>query len=67
MTRETYTKCYTRNVIHENLIQNVVDKLFADSFLKNEDWAHLWINSLKFYTVCIDCMPSWELIKLYQI
>ena len=25
---------------------------------KNQDWAYLWINSLKFDTVCFYCMSS---------
>ena len=29
-----------------------------DLFLKYQNWAYLWINSLKFYTVCCYCMPS---------
>ena len=33
-------------------------KLFADPFLKNENRAYLWINSLMFYAVCSYCMPS---------
>ena len=37
----------------------MVKKLFPDPFLKNRNWGYLWINSLKFYTVCFDCMPSW--------
>ena len=28
---------------------------------KNQNRAHLWINSLTFFTVCFDCMPSWGL------
>ena len=38
--------------------QNVVKKLFPDSFLKNQNWAYLWINCLKFCPVCFFfCMP----------
>ena len=43
----------------KNNTQNVVDKLVPDPFLKNLNWAYLWINSLKFYTVCFDCTPCW--------
>ena len=39
--------------------QNVVEKLFPDPFLKNQNWTNLWINSLKFYTICFNCMLSW--------
>ena len=31
--------------------QNVVEKLFPDSFLKTQNWAYLWISSLKFYSL----------------
>ena len=46
-------------VEHEK--QNVVQKLFPVFFLKNQNWAYLWINSLKFYAVCFYCMQSWGL------
>ena len=39
----------------------VVEKLVPNPFLKNQNWAHFWINSLKFYTVYLYCMPSWGL------
>ena len=35
----------------KNHTQNVVEKLFLGPFLKNQNWAYLWINSLKFYTL----------------
>ena len=41
--------------------QNVADKLFPDPFIKSQDWAYLWVNSLKFHAVCFYCMPSWGL------
>ena len=37
-----------RNIFLENHSQNVVEKLFPDPYLKNQNWAYLWINSLKF-------------------
>ena len=56
-------ECKMRNIFLEksslkNHTQNVVEKLVSDSFLKNKNWAYLWINCLKFYTVCFYCMPS---------
>ena len=48
----------------KNHTQNVVEKLFPDPFLKNQNWACLCINSLKFYAVCFYCMPLWT-IKIY--
>ena len=41
----------------------VVEKLVPDPFLKTENWAYLWINSLKFYIVCFYCILSSELPK----
>ena len=35
-----------------NHTQNVLNKLFPDPFLENQNWAYLWINSLKCYAVC---------------
>ena len=33
---------------------------FLRSFSKNENWAYLWINSQKIFTVCFYCMPISE-------
>ena len=52
-----------RNIILKNLKQNVVEKLFPDSLLKNQDRAYLWSNSLKFNTVCFNCMA--RTFKIY--
>ena len=41
----------------------MVDKLVSDRFLKDQNWAHLSINSLKFYTACFYCLSSWGLSK----
>ena len=43
ITRETF--------FLKNHTQNVVEKLVPDHFLKNQNWAYLWINSLKFWVV----------------
>ena len=42
------------------------DPLSPDPFLKNQNWAYLWINSLKFYTFSFNCMPSWGLAKYIE-
>ena len=34
-------------------------------FLKIWIWAYLWINSVKFYTLCFYCMSKWRAIKRY--
>ena len=45
----------------KNHTQNVVEKLFPGSFLKNQNWAYLWINSLKFSSfrniLKVSCRP----------
>ena len=33
----------------KNHMQNVVEKLVSDPFIKNQNWAYLWIISLKCY------------------
>ena len=38
----------------------MVEKLVPETFLKNQTWAYLWINSLKFYTVCFYYITSWR-------
>ena len=30
-------------------------------FSKNQNWVCIWVNCLKFYTVCLYCMSSWGL------
>ena len=35
-----------------------MEKLSPEPFLKNQNWAYLWINSGTFYTVYFYCMPS---------
>ena len=40
-----------RNISSKNYTQNVVVKLFPHPFLKTQNWACLWINNLKYYTM----------------
>ena len=42
----------------ENNTQNAVEKLFPDTFLKNEKCAYFWLNSRKYFTVCFYFMAS---------
>ena len=44
----------------------MVEKLVPNPFLKNENWAYLWTNSLNFYTVYLYCMPNWRLSKYIE-
>ena len=45
---------------------HVVDKLFPDPFLKNQNWACLWTNNLKFYAVCFYGISSRRLSKCIE-
>ena len=44
------------HILLKNHTQNVMEKLVPDTFLKNLDWAYLWVNSLKFHAVCFYCV-----------
>ena len=55
-----------RNIFLEKSYKDVVEKLFLDSFLKNQILAYLWINSLQFYTVYFYYTPSWGLSKCIE-
>ena len=50
----------------KNYTQNLVKKPLLDPFLKNQNWAYLWTNSLKFNTACFYCIPSWGLSKYIE-
>ena len=41
--------------------------LLWNTFLKNQNWAYLWINSQKFHTACFYCMPGWGLSKYIKL
>ena len=44
-----------------------MEKLFPDPFLKNQNWACLWMNSQKFYTACFYCMTRWGLSNILTL
>ena len=51
-----------KSILLKNHTQNVLEKLFPDTFLKNQNWAYLSINnSLKFYKVRFYSMLTWEI------
>ena len=50
MARETF--------FLKNHTQNVVKKLFQDTFLENYNLSYPWINSVKSYTDCFYCMQN---------
>ena len=35
-----------------------MEKLFPDTFIKNENWEYIWIDNVKFYAVGFCCIPS---------
>ena len=37
-----------RSISVKNHAQNVLEKLFSDPYLKNQNLAYLWIDSVKF-------------------
>ena len=45
-----------RHIAQNYFSQNVVKKLFRDSFLKSQNWTYHWINSQNTYTNCFYCM-----------
>ena len=47
----------TKNIF----LEKSYTKLFPDPFLKNQNWAYLWISSVNFYTACFYWLPCWEL------
>ena len=55
-----------RNISLEKSYTKCDEKLFPDPFLQNQNRAYLWINILKFYTVCFIFMSSWRLSKYIE-
>ena len=53
LLEKTYTKCGGETI--------------SSSFLNSQSWAYLLIKSLKIYTICISCIPSWGLWKYIEI
>ena len=50
----------------KNHRQDMLENIFPDLFLKNQNLAYLCMNSLKFYTVCFNCMTGWRLSKYME-
>ena len=48
----------------KNHTQNLIEKPFPGPFLKNQNFAYLWINKVKLYIFCFNCLPSWGLSKV---
>ena len=54
-----------QNIFLENHAQNVMQKLFPDPFLKNKNWAYLWINILKLHILFFLFVYQVEYILFY--
>ena len=70
-----YVYCIFRIFLYEhkhigrfkNHTQNAVEILFSDTFLKNQNFAHLWINSLTFHTVFLFLLyTKLRTMKIYR-
>ena len=61
-----FIKYNTRGIFLRKHTGNLVEKLFSDLFSKKSKLRYLWINTLKFYTICFYCMPSWGLSKYIE-
>ena len=46
------------NIFLKNNIRKMVEKLVPDPFVKHQNLAYIYINSLKFYTVSFKCIQS---------
>ena len=51
-------ECNMRNIFLEKSYTKCGGETIPRPISKNQDWAYLWINSLKFDTVCFYCMSS---------
>ena len=48
-----------RNFFLEKSYTKCGGETIPSPFLKNQNWAYLWINVLKFYSFCFYCLLSW--------
>ena len=56
-----------KNIFLEKLYTKCGRETIPRIFSKKSKLSNPWINSLKFYTVCFYCMPSWGLWKYIEI
>ena len=61
-------QCFPSPILLINISYLLLKKhsFLPDSFLNNQNWAYLCINSLKFCTAGFHCMPSWGLWKYIE-
>ena len=54
MTLDQLTEYKMRNIF----TQGMMEKLFPDPFLKNQNWVYFTIKILKFYAIFFYCMVN---------
>ena len=61
-----YGIAHIRNIFLEKSYRKCGGETIPRLFPKNQDWIDIWINSLKFYSVCIVCQVEdyWNILKL---
>ena len=47
-----------RNIFPKKSFTNCDGETIIMPLSKNQNWAYLWFNSLKFHAVCFYCMPG---------
>ena len=60
------TMKFGKTFFWKNHRQDMLENIFPDLFLKNQNLAYLCMNSLKFYTACFNCMTGWRLSKYME-
>ena len=56
-------ECNMRSIFLEKSYTKCGEETSPRPFSEKLKWAYIWINSLKFYTVCFYCLASWGLLK----
>ena len=52
------------NIFLKKSSANIIEELFQDPLLKNQNWAYLWINSLKFGFIACQVDEYQKILKL---
>ena len=59
-------ECNMKNIFLKKSYTKCVGKTSPRPFLKNWNWAYLWINNLRVLYSCFYCMQSWGLSKYIE-
>ena len=49
----------------KNRLQNMLEKLFPDPFVQNQNLAYIWTKNLKFHTVGVFLYAKLKAIEIY--